>query len=97
MTGYQITPTAERDLRDILQYVVEQDGVDRALHVHGKFLEAFELLGTSPGAGHVREDLTGATVRWWTVFKFVVVYDAERSPIEILRVLHGMRDFGPLL
>jgi len=97
MTGYRITPTAERDLREILRYVAEQDGLDRALHVHEKFLDAFALLGSSPGAGRVREDLTGTTVRWWTVFKFVVIYEAERSPVEILRVLHGMRDLGALL
>ncbi|HKB14754.1 MAG TPA: type II toxin-antitoxin system RelE/ParE family toxin [Planctomycetota bacterium] len=97
MTGYRLAPTAEGDLREILQYVGEQDGVDRALHVHGKFLETFELLGASPGVGRVREELSGATVRWWTVFNFVVIYEAEREPIEILRVLHGMRDLGTLL
>jgi plasmid stabilization system protein ParE len=43
MTGYRITPIADRDLREIPQYVAEQDGVDRALHVHGKFPGAFEL------------------------------------------------------
>jgi toxin ParE1/3/4 len=95
--SYRITPTAERDLRDILQYIVEHDGVDRALHVYEKFVEAFELLGSSPVAGRVRKDLTGTGVRWWTVFKFVIVYDAERSPVEVLRVLHGMRDLGALL
>jgi plasmid stabilization system protein ParE len=95
--SYRITPTAERDLRDILRYIAEQDGVDRALHVYGKFVEAFELLGSSPGAGRVRKDLTGTEVRWWTVFKFVVICDAEHSPVEVLRVLHGMRDLGALL
>jgi len=95
--SFRITPTAQHDLREILQYIAEHDGVDRALHVHEKFFEAFGLLGASPGAGRLRKDLTGATVRWWTVFKFVVIYDAERSPVEILRVLHGMRDLGALL
>jgi toxin ParE1/3/4 len=97
MTGYRITPTAERDLRGILQYVAEKDGIDRALHLHWKLAEAFELLGASPGAGRVRADLTGPTVRWWTVFKFVIIYEAESSPVEILRVLHGMRDLGAVL
>jgi plasmid stabilization system protein ParE len=97
MTGYRLTQAAERDLREILQYVAEQDGVDRALHVYDNFREAFELLASSPGAGRVREDITGVTVRWWTVFRFVIIYEAEHSPIEVLRVLHGMRDVGSLL
>jgi plasmid stabilization system protein ParE len=61
--SYRITPTAERDLRDILQYIAEHDGVDRAADVHEKFVEAFELLGSVPGAGRVREDLTGTEAR----------------------------------
>jgi toxin ParE1/3/4 len=97
MTLYRITPPAERDLREILQYVAEHDGIERALRVHDKFLEALELLGASPGAGHTREELTGPTVRWWSVFKFLVVYQADKAPIEVLRVLHGMRDLTGLL
>lgn len=85
--SYRLTPTAERDLREILQYIAEEDGIDRALHVHEKFVEAFELIGTSPGVGRLREDLTGATVRW-TVFKFVLIYESQRSSVVILRVLH---------
>src|SRR5689334_19800108 len=97
MTAYRITRAAENDLREILEHVAEQDGLSRALRVHSKLLEAFETLGAAPRAVRVREDVTGPTVRWWTAINLVVIYEAERSPIEILRVLHGMRDLWRLL
>ena len=42
-------------------------------------------------------NLTGEHVRWWFVFKWVVIYDPESSPISILRVIHGARDLERLL
>ncbi len=97
MTQYRITPTAERDLRGILVYVAEADGVERALLVHERFFEAFELLAFAPRSGRLREDVTGPDIRWWTVIGFAIVYEAECTPIEILRVLHGMRDLDRVL
>lgn len=70
------------------------DGVGRAVHVHETFVNAFEWPGAPPGSGRMREDLTGTTVRGWTVFRFAILYETERSPIEIVRVLHGMRNLG---
>ncbi len=96
MARYRITETAENDLREILEHVAQHDGLDRALRVHSKLLEAFETLSAAPRAGRVREDVTGPTVRWWTVIHLVIIYTAEPSPIEILRVLHGMRDLDEL-
>ena len=95
--GYQLTETAEGELEEILLYVAAQDGVKRALHVHGKFARAFEHLTAMPGSGSKRRDLTGDRVRWWTVFKWVVIYDPEPSPITILRVIHGARDLDRML
>ena len=62
--GYQFTDTAEDGLDEILHYVAEQDGVERALHVHGKFVGAFEQLAAMPGSGAKRPELTGDRIRW---------------------------------
>ena len=95
--GYQLTETAEAELAEILLYVADRDGVERALYVHGRFVQAFELLAAQQGAGTTRPNLTGEHVRWWFVFKWVVIYDPESSPISILRVIHGARDLERLL
>jgi plasmid stabilization system protein ParE len=96
MSGYRLTESAEADLVDILTFIADRDGYDRALHVHERFLDAFEALAASPGIGNRKPHLTPEAVRWWPVFQFLVVYDAERTPIDILRVLHGARDLARL-
>ena len=95
--GYQLTKTAENELEVILNRIAEKDGVRRALHVHGEFVEAFEMLAFQPGSGTTRPRLSGEQVRWWPVFKWLVIYDPSSSPISILRVIHGARELDRLL
>ena len=94
---YRLTETAEDDLAAILHYVAERDGGERALHVHSEFVEAFGHLASMPGSGAKRVRLTGDRIRWWTVFRWVVLYDPEASPLTILRVIHGARDLDRIL
>ena len=98
MTGasYQLTGTAEIELREILLYVAERDGVDRAFRVHDKFLDAFRAIATMPDAGFKRPNLTGDRVRWRPVFKWLVIYDPDDSLTTILRVIHGARELEQL-
>ena len=55
------------------------------------------LLGNEPGAGHVREDLTSRPVKFWPVYSYLIVYDPEAKPVQVIRVLHGMRDVEEIL
>ena len=95
--GYQLTECAQAELAEILLYLADRDGVERALYVYDRFIQAFELLATQRGSGTTRPNLTGEHVRWWLVFKWVVIYDPATSPISILRVIHGARDLERLL
>jgi plasmid stabilization system protein ParE len=47
--------------------------------------------------GHVREDLTGYPVLFWPVGAYLIVYRAERRPIEIVAVTQGSRDIPAFL
>lgn len=96
MSGYTLTQSAEADLDDVLGFIADRDGVGRALYVYEQFVEAFEHLASFPGMGVRKPLLTDDAIRWWPVFQFLVVYDAERTPIDILRVIHGVRDFARL-
>jgi plasmid stabilization system protein ParE len=91
MSGYTLTQSAEADLDDVLGFIADRDGVGRALHVYEQFVEPFEYLASFPGTGIRKPLLTDNAIRWWPVFQFLVVYDAERTPIDILRVIHGAR------
>jgi toxin ParE1/3/4 len=72
-------------------------GVRVARYVLREFKEAMSFLAETPEAGHSREDLTDAAVKFWPVFSYMVVYDPGKRPLEIVRVLHGTRDIAAVL
>ncbi|MGA7289244.1 MAG: hypothetical protein WBX02_14175 [Terriglobales bacterium] len=50
------------------------------------------LLADSPFAGRVRKDLTPLPVRFWVVHpysKYLIVYDPEKKPLQIVRTSTG--------
>jgi plasmid stabilization system protein ParE len=47
--------------------------------------------------GHVREDLTDKTFRFWSVYSYLIVYKMDTKSIEIVRVFSGYRDIESLL
>lgn len=96
MSEFVLTPAAEGDLLKILEYV-EGDSPSAILRVVDALDEAMQLLADNPGIGHVRPDLTDADVRFWSVFRYLVIYRPETEPLEIVRVLHGSRDVKRLL
>ncbi len=96
MPGYFLVPQARTDLREILPYIAE-DNVDAADKVLDRFLEIFELLGENPDIGHFRDDLTSHPIRFFPVYSYLVLYMANSSPVEVVRVLGGAQDIKSIL
>ncbi len=93
MTSFRLSPLAEIDLEEIVDYVATEWSADRADALLDAILAAAALLAEMPGIGHSRRDLTDEDVRFWAVHSYLVVYAPETRPLEIVRVLHGAR--GP--
>lgn len=99
MSAYQFTPLAADDLFEIWSYIASgnvsaANAVEKAVH------QACNLLAKAPLAGRIRTDLTKLPVRFWFVqpySNYVIVYDPETKPVQILRVLHGARNIPSLL
>jgi len=85
MNRFVLTGPAERDLDQIKNFLSED------------IRAALKLLGNKPGVGHLREDLTVRPVKFWPIYSYLIVYDPETKPVQILRVLHGMRDVEEIL
>ncbi|MCL4743657.1 MAG: type II toxin-antitoxin system RelE/ParE family toxin [Phycisphaerales bacterium] len=56
-----------------------------------QFRAAFERLAAFPHIGHRSERLPFGSCRIWNVFDYLVIYNAETHPLEIVRVIHGAR------
>ena len=93
---FVLTPAARDDLGEITAHI-RQDSVETARRVRAELREAMARLAQSPLIGHVREDLTDEPVRFWSVYSYVIVYDPETRPLQIIRVLHGARDVRRIL
>ena len=78
MSRFVLTPAAEGDLLKIIEYL-EGDNPNAVLKVVDALDQAMQRLAESPGIGHVRPDLTDEDVRFWPVFKHLVIYRATRS------------------
>ncbi|HEX04494.1 MAG TPA: type II toxin-antitoxin system RelE/ParE family toxin [Bacteroidetes bacterium] len=94
--NYVLVPEARNDLLKIFNYIAN-DSIESALRVHGRFLEVFELLAENPNMGHYRDDLTTKPVRFFPVYSYLVVYLADTSPVQIVRVLGGAQDVETIL
>ncbi|HYU47207.1 MAG TPA: type II toxin-antitoxin system RelE/ParE family toxin [Terriglobales bacterium] len=99
MEKYQITPEAVRDLFEIWNFI-SQDNPEAADRVEEAVFRACDLLAESPLAGRVRKDLTPLPLRFWVVqpySKYMIVYDPEKKPLRVIRILHGARNLPSIL
>lgn len=95
MADFEVSGPARRDLREIHDWIAQDDpaAADRVL---ADIRDAIVRLAETPGLGHVRDDLADESLRVWTVHRYVVIYQPERTPILVVRVLSGYRDFGSI-
>ena len=97
MRQFVLTRAAERDLDQIKRFLIKKAGPTVTRKVFQEIRGAMKLVGNEPGAGHAREDLTSRPVKFWPVYSYLIVYDPEAKPVQIVRVLHGMRDVEEIL
>jgi len=99
MSRYQFTPQAVDDLFEIWTYIAR--GSARAANrVEAEVHNACAFLAEGPLRGRTREEITQLPLRFWTVQAFpnyIIVYDPQSDPLQIIRILHGSRDVLAIL
>lgn len=99
MSKYQFTPQAVADLFDIWSFIAE-DNPAAADRVEEAVFRACDFLAESPRAGRMRKDFTPLPLRFWVVqpySSYLIVYDSEKKPLRIIRILHTSRDLPSVL
>ena len=94
---YTLAPEAARDLVQIWHYLKKESCQETADRVESVIRDKFKYLAEFPHAGHWRRDLTGADVRFYPVYSYLIVYRPESSPLQIVSVLHASRDVPRIL
>jgi plasmid stabilization system protein ParE len=96
MADHFYSSEARRDLLEIWEHIAADD-VDAADRVEQEIQQAVSMLAGNPGLGHLRRDLTSKPVRFWSVHSYLVIYDPDTRPLEVVRILSGYRDVAALL
>lgn len=93
---FLLTRAAAADLEEIDRYIA-QDAPAAADRLVAALHEAMLRLADFPEIGHLRGDLAEEPLRFWPVSAYLIVYRAEETPLQIVRVLHASRDVRTLL
>ena len=99
MSGYALTPLAKADIFEIWCYIAEHNE-EAANRVEQSIHDACAFVAEAPLRGHTRSDLTGRSLRFWTLARYpnyIVVYRPETSPLQVVAVLQGKRDLRRIL
>jgi toxin ParE1/3/4 len=96
-TQYVLAPEAAFDLVNIWRYIKKHSSLEMAEHVESVIREKIVFLATNPGAGHWRKNLTNASVRFFPVYSYLIVYRPEIRPLQVVAILHGRRDVEQIL
>jgi len=98
MTAAVFAPRARRDLLAAARWIAS-DNPAAARAFRDAMAKAAERIGEYPQIGATRPSLADEPYRFviLTGFPYVIVYNAERIPPLIVRILHGARDLPWLL
>ncbi len=90
-----IRPRALVDLAEIWDYIAA-DSIEQADRLIDFIDAKFKTLAKQPGMGRSRSELA-TDLHSFAVGNYVIFYAPNSNGIDVVRVLHGARDVGPML
>ena len=98
MSAASLSPAARRDLLAAVRWIAK-DNPAAARALRDAVGRAADHIGTHIHLGILRPELTTERYRFVTLtgFPYVIVYNADRRPPLIVRILHGARDLPEVM
>lgn len=94
MSRPYFSPSSRRDLADILE-LIARDKPGAALRHVERLEAACWTLARNPDIGTARGDLLPG-LRAWSVGSHVIFFRRSDDGVEVVRVVHGARDYAQL-
>jgi toxin ParE1/3/4 len=95
MSRLYFSPSAREDLNRILDHIA-QDDPSAAINFVKKIKDVCIRIARFPEIGALRDDLA-PELRCFPVKTYIIFYRAGEKRVDIVRVLHGSRDYSTLL
>lgn len=98
MSAAVLSPAARRDLLAAVHWIAK-DSPAAARALRDGVARAAEHIGQHTQLGTLRRDLAPEPYRFLTLtgFPYLIVYNADRHPPLIVRILHGARELPEVL
>ena len=93
--SYRLRPQAETDIEAIVLYIAE-DNPSAARRVHNELYRRCQQIGEMPGIGIDRSAVRPG-LRSVPVGNYLILYQQTDNGVEIVRVVHGARQWENLL
>jgi len=89
---------AEQDFTEIIEYILAENQT-AALSTASKIEHNLKLLESNPHLGRIPndEELEKLGYRYLIVLDYLIFYKIEARTIFVYRIIHGARDYKPLL
>lgn len=91
MSRYQLTELARDDLLDIGNRIAEDNGKEVARRILSELRDRFGCLCDFPKMGRPRPDLTHEPVYFFPFYSWLIVYDPEPKPLQVIRIVSSYR------
>lgn len=92
----RLTHRGQIDMFELLRYTATELSVDAAKRLNEKLFRRFDRIGQNPQVGE-KVSLPSGDLHRSVVEPYVIYYLVTDRAVEIVRILHGARDHGPLL
>jgi plasmid stabilization system protein ParE len=92
-----LAKAAKTDLAEIKAYLEEQAGPQEARRILLEIRKAITRIAANPGIGHSRSDLSPLLFRFYSVYRYMIVFVETGKSLQIARILHGNRNLKAML
>jgi len=94
----RFSPRARRELREAAEWIAE-DNPAAAEALLQAAIQAADMIASRPGLARLRLDLAIDRFRFWPLrgFPYILVFDVDRSPPVVARMVHQSRDLPAVL
>lgn len=98
MSRFELAEGARQDLFEIEDYI-SRDDPNAARRIISTLFETFDKIAAMPWIGRRRDDVKVDRYRFYPApaRPYIIVYDPTRTPLVIVRVVHGHRDMPRLI
>jgi toxin ParE1/3/4 len=94
MKPYDLTAQARIDYFDAYDFIASHSG-PAAERWETRILEAFDRIAEFPHSGRIHPEYGPDYLRFWVEGQYLVIYDPDAEPLQIIGILHGAQDlFG---